>query len=384
MSADQQADDGTPFTAEEQMFRRTVRSFLDRELEPHYKAFEASGELPRSFWRKAGAAGILGPAVPEQYGGPGASPVCHLIVAEEMRGSIGGAVVGSSIILDMTAEIVMSAGSEAQKAHWGPRFVSGNAIPSLGLTEPGAGSDATAITTTAVRDGDDYVINGSKIYITNGLKADIIIVIAKTDPAARGRGMSAIIVTGQPAGLTRSRLKTMGHGCEDVAELHFDNVRVPAENLIGGEGGAMAILMQTFALERLSMGAGCIGAADLAFRLALDYVKDRKAFGQSVFDFQGTQWKLAEMKADMEAGRALYHEGVRKYRRGGFSLADGAIIKLWMSEMEGRVIDGCLQLFGGAGYMDDMPISRLYTAARVQRIFGGTSELQKIAIARTL
>ena len=374
----------SPFTDEEEMFRRTVREFLDRELEPHYKRFEAEGSLPRAFWRKAGEAGILAPTLPEAHGGAGASEICYAIVSTELRRSIGSATVGSCLSIDLSHHMLVQCGSEPQLARFAPRILAGEIIPALGLTEPDAGSDATAIRTVALRDGDDYLVNGSKTFITNGCSANLIYLVAKTDPAARGKGMSMLLVEGDPPGLTRRRLKTMGHAIGDVAELHFDNVRVPAANLLGREGGAMGILMSTFAAERLGMGAGSLGAAELGFSLALDYVKQRNVFGQAVFDYQNTQFKFAEMKTEIETGRALLHEGIRKCRAGRFSLADGAMMKLWLCEMEGRVLDQCLQFFGGSGYMDDMPISRLYTAARLQRIYGGTSELQKVAIARTL
>ena len=376
--------DWSPFTAEEELFRRSVRTFLDRELEPHVREFEAQGALPREFWRKAGAAGILGPSIPERHGGPGASEICYAIVSTELRRSIGSATIGSALAIDLSTHMLVSCASEAQLTRLAPGVLSGELIPALALTEPDAGSDATAIRTVAVRDGDEYVITGSKTYITNGCSANLIYVVAKTDPAARGRGMSVILVEGDPPGLTRRRLRTMGHAIGDLAELHFDGVRVPVSQRLGAEGAGMSILMSTFAAERLGMGAGSLGAAELAFQLTLDWCKQRRAFGQPLFEFQNTQFRLAELKTDIETGRALLHEGVRKHRAGKFTLADGAMLKLWLCEMEGRVLDACVQLFGGAGWMDEVPISRLYTAARLQRIYGGTSEMQKMAIAKTL
>ena len=375
----------SPFTEEEELFRRTVRAFLDAELEPHYKRFEAEGGLPRAFWKKAGAAGILGPSVPEEYGGPGASPICYAIVATELRRSIGSGTVGTGLSIDLSTQMLLQGGTPEQIGKYIPGVMAGDILQALGLTEPDAGSDATAIRTTAIRDGDDYVINGSKVYITNGTSADLIYVVAKTDPAAGGRGMSVILLD-EPnvKGLTRRRLTTMGARTGDVAELHFDDVRIPVANRLGPEGGAMGILMSTFAYERLGMGAGSLGAAELGFDLAFDYVSQRKVSGQPVLAFQNTQFKLAEMKTEIEVGRAFLHEAVRKVRAGVFSLADGAMMKLWLCEMEGRVLDQCVQFFGGAGYMDEMPISRLYTAARLQRIYGGTSEVQKVAIAKSL
>jgi acyl-CoA dehydrogenase len=373
-----------PFTEEEELFRRSVRAFLDRELEPHYKALEAKGEVGREFWRKAGQAGILGLAIPEGYGGAGASEMCGLIRAHELGRSIGGSSIGGALVGDIATHLLFSGGTDAQKRQWAPGILAGEVIQCMPLTEPGVGSDATGIRTTARREDDHYVINGSKTYISNGVNADLLYVVAKTDPTQRGRGMSIFLVEGDTPGITRRPLKTMGYCLYDVGELFFDEVQVKTESLLRGEGKAMEILYGTFALDRLEVSARALGEAELAFQLTLDYVKQRKAFGQRVFDFQNTQFKLAEMKTDLDVGRAFLYDGVRKYRSGRFGLADGAMVKLWLSEMSSRVVDGCLQLHGGAGFMDEMPISRIYTANRLHRIYAGTSELQKVAIAKAL
>lgn len=374
----------SPFTEEEEAYRDTVRAFFAQELEPHYKRYEAEGGLPREFWRKAGERGILGATLPEKFGGPGASELCYVILGYELRRCIGAATTGSSFSIDLSTHMLANHATDEQLARLSPGVLAGELIPALGLTEPDAGSDATAIRTTAVRDGDDYVVSGTKTFITNGNSANLIYLVAKTDPQARSRGMSVLLVEGDPQGLTRRRLKTMGHAAGDLAELHFDGVRIPAKNLLGTEGGAMPILVSTFGAERLLMAAGCLAAAELGLSLTLDYVKQRKISGKPLVEYQNTQFKLAEIKTDIEVGRALLHENVRKCRAGRFDLADGALIKLWMAEMEGRVLDACLQFFGGSGWMDDVPIARLYTAARLQRIYGGTSEVQKIAIAKSL
>jgi acyl-CoA dehydrogenase len=376
--------DLSPFTEEEEMFRRTVRAFLDKELEPHAEKFIGDLDYDRAFWRKAGAAGLLGAVIPEAYGGPGASDICGLVLTHELGRSIGGAIVGSSLSGDIATHLLMTGGSEAQKRQWSPGILSGEVIQCMPLTEADAGSDATAIRATALRDGGDYVINGSKIYISTGNKAHLLYVVAKTDPTKRGSGMSMFLVEATTPGVSRSRMKTMGYPAYDLAEFHFDNVRVPAENLFLGEGKAMQILMSTFALDRLEIAARALGEAELAFNLALDFVKIRKAFGQPVFEFQNTQFKLAEMKTEIEVGRSFLHDGIRKYRRGRFGLVDGAMTKLWIPEMADRVIDMALQMFGGAGFMEEMPISKLYRGNRLQRLYAGTSELQKVAIARTL
>ena len=252
------------------------------------------------------------------------------------------------------------------------------------LTEAGAGSDALAIRTTAVRDGDDYVINGSKIYISGGNKSHLLYVVAKTDPTKRGKGISMILVEANTPGVSRRPQKTMGYAAYDLAEFHFDDVRVPATNIMLGEGRALELMMTIFARDRLEIAGRALGEAELAFQLALDFVKQRKAFGQPVFEFQNTQFRLAEMKTEIEVGRSFLHDAIRKVRAHRFSLADGAMAKLWIPEMASRVIDKAMQMFGGASFMDEMTISRLYRGNRLHMLYAGTSELQKVAIARTL
>lgn len=374
-----------PFTEEERMFRNSVRRFLDRELEPNFEKFLGNPAYDREFWRKAGQAGLLGGAISEAYGGPGASDLCALILQHELGRSVGGATIGSSLGADIASHILMVGGSEEQKSLWGPQIVEGSITQCMPLTEPEAGSDAMAITTAAVKDGDDYVINGSKTYISNGCKAELMYVVAKTDPHQRARGMSMILVDARTTpGITRRPLQTSGMPAYDVAEIHFQNVRVPQANLMLGEGRAMEILMSSFALDRLCIAARALGEAELAFRLTLDYVRQRKAFGKPVFDFQNTQFNLADMKTDIEVGTAFLYEGIRRHRAGRFDISQGAMQKLWLAEMSSRVVDRAVQLFGGAGFMEEMPIARLYKANRLHRLYAGTSELQKVAIAKAL
>lgn len=374
----------SPFTEEEEMYRETVRSFLSRELDPHADKFIGNLDYDRAFWRKAGEAGILGATIPEEYGGPGASDICGVVLSQELGRSVGGATVGSSLGADIATHLLFVGGSDAQKRKWAPEILSGRVTQCMPLTEADAGSDATAIRATAIRDGDHYVINGSKIYISNGNKAHLLYVVAKTDPTKRGAGMSMFLVEADSPGVNRKRMTPMGYAAYDLAEFHFENVRVPAENLFLGEGKALTILMSTFALDRLEIAGRSLGEAELGFKLALEFVKVRKAFGQPVFEFQNTQFKLAEMKTDIEVGRSFLHDAIRKYRAGSFSLSDGAMTKLWIPEMADRVIDSALQMFGGSGYMDEMTISKLYRANRLHRLYAGTSEIQKVAIARTL
>jgi acyl-CoA dehydrogenase len=375
---------GSPFSEEEELYRQTVRAFIDREIEPRYLDLPARGPERRELWRKAGAAGILGACIPPEYGGAGASTLCNVILSYELGRSLSYGTIGSFVATDLASSILVEGGSQALLMKWAPKILAGEAIQCLALTEPGAGSDATAIRATAVRNGDDYVINGQKTYITNADVADIIYVVAKTDPQLRGRGMSIILVEGDRAGVTRRPLKTMGFAAGNTGELHFDNVRVPVSNRVGGEGGAFTLLMASLASDRLQIAGRALAQAELAHGMTVDYVKQRKAFGQAIADFQNTQFKLAETKTEIEAGRAFFHETVRKVRAGQCSEADTAMMKVWLTEMSGRVIDTCLQLWGGAGFMDEMPISRIYTSNRVLRIYGGTSEILKQVIARSL
>lgn len=374
----------SPFTEEEEAFRDAVRKFLDRELEPSYTKFVGDLEYDKAFWRKAGSAGLLGAVIPEGYGGPGASDICGVIIAQEMGRSVGGATVGLSLSADICTRMLVSSAPESLKNRFIPRILSGEISQCMPLTEPDAGSDATAIRATAVRDGDHYVINGTKVFISNGNKAHLMYVVAKTDTSKRADGMSMFLVEGDMQGVTRHAMKTMGYAAYDLAELHFDNVRVPVENLLLGEGRGLEILMSTFAFDRMEVAARSLGEAELSFKLALEFVKNRKAFGKTVFEFQNTQFKIAEMKTDIEVGRSFLHDAIRKYRAGAFSFGDGSMLKLWVTEMSGRVIDSAVQMFGGSGFMDEMPVSQLYRCNRLHRLYAGSSELLKVAIARDL
>ena len=372
------------YSEEHEQFRNTVRSFFDKELEPHYRAYAAKGGVDKEFWLKAGKAGLLGLCVPEELGGPGAEFTYNVILAEELGGSVGSAYTGSSLMADLASYILMGFGSPEQKRKYAAGILSGAVSQAMPLTEPDVGSDATAIKTTAVRDGGNWVINGEKYFISNGTSADVLYVVAKTDPSKRGAGMSIIIVDADTKGVVRHKIPLVGWTAGDTGALSFTDVRVPVGNLLGGEGQAMKVLMSTFTEDRLQIAARSVGAATLALRLTVDYVKQRKVFGQRVADFQNTHFVLAEVKTDIEVGRTYLDHSIVKAREGQLSFAEGAMLKLWTTEMEGRVMDKCLQLFGGAGMMQDTPIGPMYTAARIQRIYAGTSELQKVAIAKDL
>jgi len=372
------------YTEEHELFRRTARAFFDKELNPHYRRYAEAGGVDKEFWRKAGSAGLLGSGIPEEYGGPGGDFVFNVILAEELGRSVGSALTGSSVMADMATGILMAAGTEEPKRKYAPGILSGEVSQAMPLTEPDAGSDVTAIKTTALRDGDHYVINGEKFFISNGTGADVLYVVAKTDPSQRGRGMSIIIVDANTKGVERHKIPMVGWSAGDTGALHFRDVRVPVSNLMGKEGDAMRIMMGTFMEDRIQISARSLGAAQLALELTLDYVKERKAFGQRVVDYQNTQFVLAEVKTDIEVARAFVDQSVMKLRDKRFTFEDGAMLKLFCTEMENRVVDKCQQLFGGAGQMRDTPIANMYTAARIQRIYAGTSELQKVAIAKGL
>ncbi|RJG23484.1 acyl-CoA dehydrogenase family protein [Massilia cavernae] len=372
------------YLEEHEQYRRTARAFFDREHEPNLLRYEKEGGIDAALWRKAGEAGLLGSCVPEEYGGAGGDFTYNVILAEELGRTVGSATTGSSLMADIATHILVGFGNDAQKRRYLPGILSGEISQAMPLTEPDVGSDATAIKTTAMRDGDDYVINGEKFFISNGKSANVLYVVAKTDPTQRGRGMSVIIVDADTPGVERRKIKMMGWGCGDTGALSFKDVRVPVSNLIGAEGQGMQILMGTFLEDRLQIAGRCLGAASAALELTLAYVRERKVSGQRVIDFQNSQFALAEIKTDIAVAEALLDTCMVKFRAKALSFDEGAMLKLWTTEMEGRVLDKCVQLFGGAGLMDEAPISRMYTAARIQRVYAGTSELQKVAIAKGL
>lgn len=367
------------YSEEHDAFRRTARAFLDKEHEPNLSKYEKQGGLDRDFWKKAGEAGLLGLA----HTGDG-DFTYYAITSEELGRTPGTATTGSSLMADVATYILLGHGTQEQIDKYLPGILTGDWTQAMPLTEPGVGSDATAITTTARRDGNDYVINGDKYFISNGTGANLLYVVAKTDPDAGGRGMSVIIVEADTHGVTQAKIPMVGWRHGDTGALSFTDVRVPASNLVGVEGGAMKILMDTFLEDRIQIAARCLGAASKAFEITLAYVKERKVFGQHVIDFQNSQFVLAECRADIKITETMVDTSLMKIRDKQFTFEDGAILKLWATQMEGRVLDKCVQLFGGAGLMDENPIARMWTAARIQRIYAGTDELQKVAIAKGL
>jgi len=373
------------YNEEHRIFRAAVKKFCAREIEPNSEAWDDLGQLPDTFWPRAGDQGLLCPQVAEEYGGVGGDFYYNAIVAEEFAYTGASGLVGVSVHSDICCGYIANYGSVAQKETWLPRMVSGQTVAAIAMTEPGTGSDLQAIRTTAIADGDDYLINGTKTFISNGQCADLIIVVAKTDPAEKARGISLFLVEAGRDGFSRGRnLKKIGLKGQDTSELFFDDVRVPATNLLGGLGEGFIQLMQELPQERLSLAVGAAAAAQRAFDITLDYVRQRKAFGKPIADFQNSRFKLAEMKTQLAVGWAFVDQCIVRHAAGELGVDGAAMAKLWLSEMQGRVTDECLQLHGGYGFMSEYLIGRLYTDARVQRIYGGTSEIMKELISRAL
>ncbi len=365
------------------VFRDQVRKFFERELTPNLDRWEEEGLVDRAFWRACGEAGLLCPTVPEEYGGLGLDFRYNAVIDEEL--AYAGSSAGITLQSDIVAEYIVVYGSEAQKREWLPKMVSGEAITAIAMTEPGTGSDLQAVRTTARRDGDEYVINGSKIYITNGQNADLVIVVAKTDPDAGAKGVSLILVEADRPGFKRGRnLDKIGQNSADTSELFFEDVRVPLANCLGEEGKGFAYLMNQLPQERLGIAVSGQAGAQRAFDEAVKFTKERKAFKQTVFDFQNTRFTLADLKAKLQAGWAHLDWAIARHLEGKLTAAEASAAKLFHTELQWEVVDAALQLHGGAGYMNEYPIARLWRDARVQRIYGGTSEIMKEVVARTL
>lgn len=360
--------------------------FMADEIAPHYDTYEKNEVVDRSAWKKAGEAGLLCASMPEQYGGAGGS-FAHESAIIEAIGHVGVDGFGIGLHNAIVTPYILHYGSEEQKKKWLPRLASGELIGAIAMTEPGAGSDLQGVKTRAERDGNQYRINGSKTFITNGQLANLIVVVTKTDPAKGAKGTSLIVVeTDEVEGFERGRnLDKIGLKANDTSELFFNDVRVPTANLLGNdEGQGFVQLMQQLPQERLMIGTTAIAMAERALALTIDYVKERKAFGQKIIDFQNTQFKLAELKTEITIGRVFYNDCVKRHIAGGLDPVTASMAKYWLSDLQGKVMDECLQLHGGYGYMNEYPIARMWRDARVQRIYGGTNEIMKLLIGRSL
>ncbi|MDW3098764.1 MAG: acyl-CoA dehydrogenase family protein [Alphaproteobacteria bacterium] len=373
-------------TEDLQIFSDSVGKFFEKELAPHVDKWEKQEIVDRDAWTKTGEAGILCASMPEEFGGGGGTFAHEAIIIDQM-GKKGIAGFGASLHNAIIAPYINEYGSEEQKQKWLPKMATGELVGAIAMTEPGTGSDLQSIKTTAKLDGNEYVINGSKTFITNGQTANLIIVVAKTDPNAGAKGTSLVIVeTDEVEGFKRGRnLDKIGQKSQDTSELFFDNVRVPTSNLLGHEEGQGFIqLMQQLPSERLQIGLQGVAAMDYALEETIAYVKERKAFGKAVMDFQNTQFKLAECKTKATVAKVFCDYCTGLLLEGKLDAATASMAKYWVSDMQCEVIDECLQLFGGYGYMNEYPIARMYRDARVQKIYGGTNEVQKILISRTL
>ncbi|MGI9572724.1 acyl-CoA dehydrogenase family protein [Alloalcanivorax xenomutans] len=369
-----------------ELFRDNVRKFLEKEVAPHYDQWEKEEKFPRELWNQLGGNGFLCVDVPEAYGGFGADfRLSAVIVEEASRLGFGALASNLSVHSDIVAPYILHLGTEEQKQAWLPKMVTGEAVGSIGMTEPGAGSDLQGMKTRAEKDGDHYVINGQKTFITNGQHSDVIVLATKTDPNAGAKGVTLFTVDATTAGFSRGRnLEKMGHHAADTSELFFQDVRVGADQILGGEGKGFFNLMNELPRERLILALSAVAACEGMLERTIEYVQERQAFGQSVAKFQNTRFVLANLHAMVEVNKAFTSQCIDQYGRGELSTTNASIAKLMTTELQGKVADQCLQLFGGYGYMKEYPISRDYVDARIQRIYGGTSEIMKEIIARDI
>jgi alkylation response protein AidB-like acyl-CoA dehydrogenase len=371
-------------------FRASFRTFLAREVigeEGRYGEWERAGIVPREVFALAGEGGFLGMAVPEAYGGAGAEDFrLNLVIGEEVqRAGVGSFGLGITLHNDICLPYFLTYCDEPQRERWLDGIASGELITALAMTEPGIGSDLAAMATSARREGDHYVVNGSKTFITNGINADLVILAVKTDPSERHRGISLMIVERGMDGFERGRnLEKVGQHAQDTAELSFDDVHVPVENLLGDEGEGFRYLVSNLPQERLSIAASAVAAAEAAIGWTLEYVRERKAFGQPIGSFQSSRFTLAELHGETQIARAFVDQCAQALNTGELTPEDAATAKWWCTDLQGRVVDRCLQLFGGYGYMLEYPIARAFADARVTRIYGGANEIMKEIVGRSL
>ena len=374
----------TVFESEHGMFRDSFRKFLTEEAVPHHAQWEKDGQVSRELWSKAGEFGYLCPTVPEEYGGVGADFRYNAIVDEEIA-NFGLSGVGFGLHSDIAVPYIMAYGSEELKQKYLPKCVSGELVTAIAMTEPGTGSDLQGIKTNAVLEGDHYILNGSKTFITNGQMADLVIVVAKTNPEEGSKGTSLLLVEASSDGFEKGQnLEKIGMKAQDTSELFFQDVKVPKENLLGAEGMGFIYLMQELPQERLSVGLNAIASAESIFEQTIAYVKERKAFGRNISSFQNTQFKLAEMSATLTMARIFIDKCLELHLTKELDVVTAAKLKLLSTEIQCDVIDECLQLHGGYGYMLEYPVARAYADARVQKIYAGTNEIMKLIIGRSL
>jgi len=376
----------TIYEAEHIEFRRTVRNWIESEIAPNHEQWERDGIVPRSVWEDAGMRGFLGIAVPEIYGGGGSEDFRFAaIISEEIgfAGVVGGAH-GFTVHNDIVLPYILSLANDEQKMRWLPKMVSGKYIGALAITEPNTGSDMGAIKTTALLDGDEYVVNGSKTFISNGINSDVIVAAVRTSPDLRKKGISLLVIERGMSGFERGRnLEKIGKHSQDTAELFFNDMRVPASNLLGLEGDGMKYLMHNLAQERLSIAVDAVAVAVAALNWTQAYTKERTAFGQNLSQFQNTKFVMAELFAEVQIGQVYVDRCIELHNKKELDATQAAVAKFWLTEMQNRVVDRCLQLHGGYGYMREYPIARAWIDSRIQTIYGGTSEIMKEVISRS-
>ncbi|TIC86275.1 acyl-CoA dehydrogenase [Nocardioides sp. GY 10113] len=373
------------YETEHEDFRRSVRTFLEREAVPYTEKWDAAGVVDREVWTKAGEAGLLGFEVPEEYGGPGIKDFRYnMIISEEMC-RLGVSGPGFTLHNDVVAPYLVNLTNEEQKQRWLPGMVSGEIITAIAMTEPGAGSDLQGIRTSAVDKGDHYILNGSKIFITNGILSDLVVVVARTDPDAGHKGISLLVVERGMEGFTRGRnLEKLGLKAQDTAELSFDNVVVPKANLLGEEGEGFIYLMQNLPQERISIAGTAVSVMEAVLDQTLDYVKTREAFGKPIGKFQNTRFVLAEMATEAYVARTFVNHCMERLNDGTADAVLASMAKWWTTELQKKLVDSGLQMHGGYGYMMEYPIAKAYADTRIQTIYGGTTEIQKEIIGRSL
>jgi alkylation response protein AidB-like acyl-CoA dehydrogenase len=375
------------FDEEHELFRRSFRAFVDKEIAPHHLEWERAGLVPRELFLAAGSHGFLCMAVPEEYGGGGVDDFRYnLVISEEIQAAgVAGSGLGITLHNDICLPYFLHLGSDEQKRRWLPGMASGELVTAIAMTEPTIGSDLASMRTTAVLDGDAYVVNGSKTFITNGINADLVITAVKTDPTQKHKGMSLLVIERGMDGFERGRnLDKVGLHAQDTAELFFTDVHVPTTNLLGREGEGFLHLVHNLPQERLSIAMSAVAAARQALRWTLDYAKAREAFGQPIGSFQNSRFWLAEMKTEIDVAEVFIDRCVEALDAGELTAEEAAEAKWWCTELQKRVVDTCVQLHGGYGYMLEYPIARSYVDARIQTIYGGTTEIMKEIIGRSM
>jgi len=374
----------TLFSPEHETFRDSALRFMEEEVKPHDEKWQEQGYVDRDIWLKAGKNGFLCMSMPEEYGGAGADRLYSMVLIEE-QARANNSSLGWGLHSEIVAPYLLNYGSETLRKKYLPKMASGEMIGAIAMSEPGAGSDLQGVKTSAIRKGDRYVVNGSKTFITNGWNCDLVIVVAKTDPTQGAKGTSLIVVDTSMKGFTKGkRLKKMGLKGQDTAELFFDNVEVPSENLIGQENNGFVYLMQELPWERMQIAIAAVAKAEAAIRWTIDYVRERKAFGKTVASFQTTRFKLAELATEAQVARVFVDRCMELLLAKKLDTATASMAKYWVTDLECRIIDECVQLHGGYGYMWEYPISQAYVDARVQRIYGGTNEIMKELISRSI